>query len=190
VQEQIFEYLEEIEGIDASRFVFVDEAAANYSLVREYGRAAKGKRAYGRRPHYRGKRVSMIGALGFDGMRCGMFWDGYVDARAFDIFVSDYLIPSLNPGDVVVWDNFSVHKRWEYEKKINEVGAFLLFLPPYSPEFSPIEQAWSKIKNIMRKFAATCSDSLWEAFCSGYDAVTNENAQGWFKGCGCYHQLN
>ena len=132
----------------------------------------------------------MIGALGFDGMRCGMFWDGYVDARAFEIFVSDYLIPSLNPGDVVVWDNFSVHKRWEYEKKINEVGAFLLFLPPYSPEFSPIEQAWSKIKNIMRKFAATCSDSLWEAFCSGYDAVTNENAQGWFKGCGCYHQLN
>ena len=90
-----------------------------------------------------------------------MFWDGYVDARAFEIFVSDYLIPSLNPGDVVVWDNFSVHKRWEYEKKINEVGAFLLFLPPYSPEFSPIEQAWSKIKNIMRKFAATCSASLW-----------------------------
>ncbi len=189
MQEQIFEYLEEIEGIDASRFVFVDEAAANYSLVREYGRAAKGKRAYGRRPHYRGKRVSMIGALGFDGMRCGMFWD-VLGCPSFRDICLGLLIPSLNPGDVVVWDNFSVHKRWEYEKKINEVGAFLLFLPPYSPEFSPIEQAWSKIKNIMRKFAATCSDSLWEAFCSGYDAVTNENAQGWFKGCGWYHQLN
>jgi transposase len=106
VQEKIFEYMEEIEGIEASRFVFVDEAAANYSLVRLYGRAPEGERVYGRMPHYRGQRVSMIGALGFDGMRCGIFWDGYVDAEAFDIFVDDYLIPSLNPGDVVVWDNY------------------------------------------------------------------------------------
>lgn len=184
VQEKLFEYLEEIKEFDPSRLVFVDESSAHYHLVRTHGRAEKGKRAYGRKPNHRGKRMSMIGALGYDGLRSGMFWDGYVDGCAFEIFLDEYLIPSLHPGGVVVWDNFSAHKRWDFEKKINEADAFLVFLPPYSPELSPIEECWSKIKSMMRKFAATSADGLWEAFCVGFDAVTGVDAKGWFHHCG------
>lgn len=187
VQEKIFEYLEEVEEIERERIVFVDEAAAHYNLVRTYGRAPKGERAYGRKPNHWGQRISMIGALAWDGLRAGMFWDGYIDAEAFEIFVDDYLTPNLKPGDVVVWDNFSVHKRLEYERKINEVGAYLLFLPPYSPELSPIEHCWSKIKAIMRGFAATSADGLWDAFCVGFSAVTSKDARGWFEYCGYRH---
>jgi transposase len=184
VKESFLDYLDGIDGLDPKRFVFVDEAAANYHLVRTEGRAAKGKRVYGRRPHQRGKRISMLGALGFLGLVTGMFWEGYVDAEAFEIFVKDYLLPNVKPGDIVIWDNYSVHKRYEYEKMLNEKGVYLLFLPPYSPELSPIEQCWSKIKKIMRRVAATTVDGLYDAFCEGFLAVTAENAQGWFRGCG------
>lgn len=184
VQEKAIEYIDEIKVIEREKLVFVDEAAAHSHLVRTYGRAPKGQRAYGRKPNDRGKRISMLGALALDGLRTGMFWEGYVDAQAFQIFVDDDLIPHLKSGDIVVWDNYSVHKRIDFERKINAAGAFVMFLPPYSPELSPIKHCWSKIKSIMRGRAARCADGLWDAFCVGFDAVTPEDAEDWFKHCG------
>lgn len=125
----------------------------------------------------------MIGALGYNGLRCGYMWEGYVDDEAFRHFI-DELIKTLKPGDIVVWDNYSVHKNGEHIRRINEVGATVTFLPPYSPELSPIEECWSKVKHIMRNFAATCADGLWEAFCTALDAITPSDAKGWFHHCG------
>lgn len=188
--EKVIDFLEEVEEIDASRIIFVDEAAVNKGMARTHARAPVGQRAYGRKPHNWGPRYSLIGALGFTGLLCAMFWEGYVDKEVFIAFVQEYLVPELKKGDVVIWDNYSVHKGAEIARLIHDAGAVVLFLPPYSPELSPIEECWSKIKNFMKKAEARTKESLFEAFSQAYETISTSDAQGWFNNCGYHAQSN
>lgn len=184
VTEKILDYLVEIEGIEAQRLVYVDEAASDQAMEATHARAPKGERAYGRKPHNRGPRMSMLGALGLEGMLAGMMVEGYVDTQTFYLFVREFLLPQLKEGDVVIIDNYSAHKDLKIRDLLWEEGITLIFLPPYSPELSPIEHAWSKIKTYMKKAGARCKDSLFKAFSEAYQKVTASDAKGWFEFCG------
>lgn len=182
--EKIFDYLEEIEGIEAQRIVFVDEAASDQAMERTHARAPSGKRAYGRKPHNRGPRMSMLGALGLEGMLAGMMIEGYIDTQTFYLFIKEFLLPELKTGDIVVMDNYSAHKDLIIRDILWEAGVILVFLPPYSPELSPIEHSWSKIKTYMKKVGARCKETLFNAFSEAYQLVTASDAKGWFEYCG------
>jgi transposase len=157
----------------------------NLSLVREYARSSQGRRAYGSKPS-RTKNVSVVGAIS---LKKGLLsqWStlGYMDALTFDAFISQKLLPKLWAGAVVVMDNCSIHKSEELEALIQSVGAKLIYLPPYSPDFSPIENCWSKIKGILKTIGARTYGDLVKALETAFLSVTNKDLLGWFTHC-CY----
>lgn len=159
-------------------------------MSRSYARSPKGERAYGYRPYQKGKNTTIISTLGFDGIVATMVIDGYMDGDAFLAYVQQVLVPALSSGKVVVMDNLSSHKVSGVSEAIKNAGADILCLPPYSPELSPIENCWSKIKSILRKVAARDEDSLQEAIENSLNSVTSNDALGWFKNCGYCIALN
>jgi transposase len=130
--------------------IFIDESGVNLALTRLFARAPKGQRAYGKRPQKRGKNISLIGAISLSGVVTQINLIGTVDGLTFEAFIAQKLVPQLWVGACVVMDNCSIHKGKEIESLINQAGARLIYLPPYSPEFSPIENCWSKIKSLLR----------------------------------------
>lgn len=126
----------------------------------------------------------MIAALRLEGATAPMVIDGATDAAVFRAYVKHVLAPTLSAGDIVVLDNLSSHKNSEVEKMIQASGAEVRFLPPYSPDFNPIEKMWSKVKEILRTMKARCTEELYEAVRVGLERVTSEDARGWFKSCG------
>lgn len=126
----------------------------------------------------------MIAALRLEGATAPMVIDGATDAAVFRAYVKHVLAPTLRADDIVVLDNLSSHKNTEVEKMIQASGAELWFLPPYSPDFNPIEKMWSKVKEILRTMKARCTEELYEAVRVGLERVTDEDAKGWFKSCG------
>ena len=128
--------------------------------MRLYARALRGQRARGTRPHKRGKNVSMIGAISLKGIVASINLLGSTDQLTFEAFVIRKLVPNLWKGATVVWDNCSIHKGKEIEKAIVETGASLVYLPPYSPDFNPIENFWSKVKNTLRSIGARTYQAL------------------------------
>lgn len=171
-------------GIVAERFVFVDECSSNISLSPIFARAPRGERAHGRAPRNRGKNVSLICAIDASGVKPSMSVEGAVDARAFEAYVERFLAPTLKRGQIVVMDNLSVHKSRRVERSIEEAGATLLFLPPYSPDMSPIEEAFSKVKGILRKAGARTREALVEATGRALDAITPQDIRGFYADCG------
>jgi len=167
--------------IDAKRLVFVDESGCNISMAREYAWAPVGQRAHGHVPKNWGGNVSMIGALGFDGLRTLGTLDGAVDGEAFGVFVERFLAPTLNRGDIVLWDNLSVHNVVAAKAAIDAAGAQLVWLPAYSPDLNHIEQCWSKLKSILRSAAARTREDLDAAISLAMGAITASDAAGWFK---------
>lgn len=166
--------------------VFLDEAGVNLALIRLYARAAKGQRARGTRPHQRGKNVSMIGAIALKGMIASINLLGSIDGLTFEAFVIQKLVPQLWKDAVVVWDNYSIHKGKEIEKAIIAAGARLIYLPPYSPDFNPIENCWSKIKSILRSIGARNYKDLDSAISQAYSQVSSKDIHGWFShSCYC-----
>ena len=148
VQLARFEYWQLIRLIPAQDLVFLDESGVNLSLAREYARSSKGSRAYRSKPSQT-KNVSVVGAISLKkGLLSQWSMVGYMDALTFDAFISQKLLPELWLGAVIVMDNCSIHKSEEIEALIQSVGARIIYLPPYSPDFSPIENCWSKIKGI------------------------------------------
>ena len=168
----------------AGRLVFVDEAGAHVAMARRYGRAAPGQRAVGSVPQNWGDNISIISAMGREGLRATMTVEGAVDGEVFEIYVREVLCPSLAPGDVVVMDNLGAHRVEGVRLAIEAVGASLVFLPPYSPDFNPIEKCWSKIKTALRAAAARRREALDEAISKAISAVSADNAQAWFRSCG------
>jgi transposase len=148
--------------------------------------APKGERAFGRAPRNRGKNTTLIAALSSEGMRAPMSVEGATDSIAFEIYVEHFLCPALLPGQVIILDNLGAHKGGRVEELIKSRGCELLFLPSYSPDFSPIEEAFSKIKAIVRKAEARTREGLLEAIAQALEAVTRQDAKGWFAHCG-YH---
>lgn len=170
--------------LPARRLVFVDESGVNITLARRYGRAPGGQRAHGTRPINWSHNVSLIGALSTAGVVAVMSVAGSTDAAAFCTYLRQVLAPRLGARDVVVMDNLSVHKVREVRRIVSGSGARLLYLPPYSPDLSPIEQCWSKVKTYLRSRAARSYEALDEAITEALSKITVENARAWFKHCG------
>jgi transposase len=167
--------------------VFVDESGFNTSMTRLRARAPRGKRAYGRVPRNRGKNTTLIAAITLEGgMGESMSIEGATDAEAFEAYVEHFLAPSLCEGQVVVLDGLGAHRTEKVKELVQARGADLVFLPSYSPEMNPIEEAFSKIKQLVRKAGARVCEALVEAIGWALAAVTREDAAGWFVHAG-YH---
>jgi transposase len=164
--------------------IFVDETSTHTALTRRYARAPRGQRAYGRVPRNRGVNLSVIGALGLRGMIATLSVEGAVDTEGFDIFVSQVLVPALQPGDVVRLDNWTVHHASTIEQAGSTRDATVLFLPPYSPDFSPIEPCWANLKPFLRGCAARTRALLDDALTKALHTLSPEDFQGWFRHCG------
>ena len=169
---------------DAGRLIFIDETWAKTNLTRRYGRAPVGERLIDKVPHGHWKTTTLIAALGIGGVRCATLVDGAIDADLFEAFVQQVLVPQLRGGDVVVLDNLSSHKRVRTRQLIEAAGAELLFLPPYSPDFNPIEMIFAKVKQRLRSLACRTSEALWSAMQGVLDQVTRSDAANCFGHCG------
>jgi transposase len=157
VQLARFEYWKLLKDIPVEDLVFLDESGVNLGFIRKCARALGGARAYGETPTQRGRNVSVIGAISLKGLLAQWSCLGAVDALTFDAFIAQKLVPQLWPGAVVIMDNCRVHKSEELEALITAAGARLIYLPPYSPDFSPIENCWSKVKSILRRIGASAA---------------------------------
>jgi transposase len=178
----------EVEGIEAHRFVFLDECATNRGMTRLWTRAPRGDRAIGSVPRNRGVSTTLIGALTLEGLQVVMTVEGGTTQEVFEAFVERLLLPELLAGDVVILDNFSSHKSAHVKALIELVGAELIHLPPYHPDLNPIENAWSKLKQHLRSAEARNLEELDKAIADGADQITIEDTAGWFSHCG--YQLN
>jgi transposase len=156
----------------------------NIAMTRRYGRAPRGERVRDAVPKNFGRNVTILGSLSCHGLEAVMTVEGATDADVFRAYVTHVLVPGLQPNDIVVMDNLSAHKVSGIETAIQEAGATLLFLPPYSPDFSPIEQCWSKVKTLLRGIKARTREALDLALKGVIDAVSQSDAQGWFNDCG------
>jgi transposase len=171
-------------GIDPRRLIFIDETWAKTNMTRLRGRCARGERLVAKVPHGHWKTTTLIGALAIDGVRCSMVVDGPVNADVFTAFVGQVLCPRLLPGHIVVMDNLSSHKGARIRELIEAADAELVYLPPYSPDLSPIEPAFSKIKNLLRGLACRTTHALWTSMQPVLDAVTPTDAAHFFQHCG------
>ena len=169
---------------DVRRLVFVDESGMHTSMDRLRSRAPKGERAYGKVPRNRGKNTTLIASMSLWGMGEAMCIRGATDAKAFEVYVEHFLAPTLWEGQVVVLDGLGAHRPQRIRELIEERGAELVFLPSYSPDLNPIEEAFSKIKNILRKLGARSHEALLEAMGEALSKVTPGDAAGWFDHCG------
>ena len=143
-----------------------------------------GERLVAKVPHGHWSTTTLIAALGMEGIRCSTVVDGPVNADVFESFVDQVLVPELRPGDVVVMDNLSSHKRVRTRALIEACGAELAFLPPYSPDLNPIEMVFAKIKQLLRSLACRTREALWEGMQSVIDQITKTDAFNCFRHCG------
>jgi len=164
--------------------VFVDECGSNVGLAPLRARAPKGERALGKAPRNRGKNTTLLASMGAGGMGPSLAVEGATTKAVFEAYVGLVLAPSLSPGQVVVMDNLSAHKGERVRELVEERGCKLLFLPSYSPDLSPIEEAFSKLKARLRREGARTKEALVEAIGRALDAITPEDARGWFFHCG------
>ena len=153
-------------------------------MARLYGRAPRGERCRAPVPHGHWKTTTFVGGLTLGGIVAPMTIDGAMTGAAFLAYVEQVLVPALQPGAVVVLDNLPAHKPAAIREAIEAAGATLLFLPPYSPDFNPIEMAFSKMKAHLRRAAARTLPRLWDAIRDAIDAVTKSDARSFFTACG------
>ena len=179
------EYWEKVRDIKAEDMVFVDEAGSNLGMTPLYGRSLKGTRAYGKAPVRRGENVSMIGAIALKGLLVVTELLGATQAIQFEAFIANMLVPLLWSGASVMMDNARIHQEKFIRPLIEGVGAHLIFLPPYSPDFSPIENCWSKVKQIIRSLEPRNYTELHQAIQTAIESITLEDIHNWFTHC-CY----
>ena len=173
-----------LRGVDPKRLLFVDESSTNIALTPRYARAPRGERACGSAPRNWGKNVTLISSIGLEGMGPSMSIEGPSDTDSFGIYMREILAPSLRPGRIILMDNLSVHKGKWVRDLIEERGCQLWLLPPYSPDFNPIEEAFSKVKTLLRRAKARVLEALFEATEEALSAVSAEDARGYFGHCG------
>ena len=164
--------------------LFLDESGALTNLVRTYGRSDCGARCVGFAPQGHWKVMTAVAAVRLDGLMAPFTIDCPMDGEIFGVYVQQVLVPTLRSGDVVVMDNLTAHKRPQIKQLIEAAGAAVLYLPPYSPDFNPIEMIWSKVKRLLRSAAARTVDTLHEAFGDAMAAVTTGDIAGCFRHCG------
>ncbi len=159
-------------------------------MTRLRGRAPKGQRLVEKIPHGHWKTTTLIAALCVSGIHCSTVVDGAVNGDVFEAFVGQVLVPQLRPGDVVVMDNLSSHKRSRTRKLIEAAGATVLFLPPYSPDLNPIEMIFAKLKQLLRSLACRTREALWQMMQAVLDQITASDAANCFRHCGYTLQMN
>ncbi len=170
------QYWREIGQVKLENLVFVDETGSNLAMTRRYARSVRGSRAYNHTPYGRGQNVTLIGAMAL--------------RVAFKTYVTQVLVPNLWSGACVVMDNLPAHKVKGIREAIESVGATVIYLSPYSPDFSPIENCWSKVKEFLRARAARTYAQLDQAITEALEAVTTQDIIGWFTHCCCYISPN
>jgi transposase len=171
-------------GLDPQRLTFVDESGVNLALTRLYARAPRGVRAVGSVPQNYGQNLTVLAALNHRGLRAAMLIPGATDGEVFRVFVERVLLPELKRGDMVVWDNLGAHKVAGVAEALQAAGVTLYSLPPYSPDYNPIEPAWSKIKTLLRAAGARTRAQLYHALKAALAQVSAQDCRAWFRQCG------
>ncbi len=166
------------------RLVFVDEMGTNTSLHPLYAWSPRGYRARCSVPRNRGPNTTLLASMTAEGMGACLAVEGATTRIVFEAYIEKVLLPSLRAGQVVVMDNLSAHKGERIRELLESAGCELLYLPPYSPDFSPIEEAFSKVKGLLRKAEVRSREALVEAMGKALDAVTAQDARGFFEHCG------
>jgi transposase len=171
-------------GFAGGRLKFIDESGMNLALTRLYGRAAPGVRVVDSVPQNYGQNISLLAALGVKGVSAPMTVEGAVNTAVFRTYIEQVLGPTLEQGDIVVWDNLAVHKAAGIAEAIAARRARLQPRPPYSPDFNPIEQCWAKLKTALRQARARTRCALDVALKRALQTITPADAQAWFTHCG------
>ncbi len=164
--------------------VFVDETGSHTAMTPLYSYAPRGQRAYGKVPRNYGAIMTLIASLSLSGMGEALILDGAADGATFELYVEQILAPSLHAGQIVILDNLSIHLSPRVRQAVEARGCRLLFLPAYSPDFSPIEEAFSKLKSFLRRVGARSREDLQEAIAQALTLITAQDALGWFTHCG------
>jgi transposase len=164
--------------------VFIDETWASTNMARARGRAPRGERLRAAIPHGHWKTTTFIAGLRLDGVVAPLVLDGPINARAFEAYVEQFLVPTLSKGDIVVMDNLASHKRAKVRKLVETVGATVLYLPPYSPDFNPIEKLFAKLKALLRKAAERTVEALWRAIGDCLDRFSPRECANYFEAAG------
>jgi transposase len=169
------------EEIQAHRLVFVDEMGANISLAPLYAWSRRGERAFARVPRNWGKHITLLASMSLEGMGECLAVEGSTTTAVFEAYLERVLVPSLRVGQVVVMDNLSAHKGSRVRELIESRGCELIYLPPYSPDFNPIEEAFAKLKTLLRKAEARSREVLIEAMGQALEALTSRDARNFFE---------
>jgi len=184
VQQARAAFEEVLPTVPVAQVQVVDETGVNLGMVRRYGWAPGGRRVVGTRPLNVGPNISVIGSLELWGVTACLMSEGAVKGEIFKAFVEQVWAPTLKQGDMVYVDNVKFHKVEGVRELVEACGAELRYLPPYSPEYSPLELCWSKVKELLRSAAARTVDDLQEAIKIALDKITEKDIKGWFKHCG------
>lgn len=171
-------------GIPVRRLVFIDETSASTRMARLRGRSERGKRLIAKVPHGHWKTTTFVAALRSDGLTAPMVVDGAITGEIFLSYVRNQLVPTLRPGDIVVMDNLAAHKVTGVREAIESAGANVAYLPPYSPDFNPIELLFSKLKSLLRRDAARTVPELWDLLGRLVPVFTPHECTNYFNHCG------
>jgi len=175
---------ESMPELDAARLVFLDETWASTNMTRRRGRSPRGERLVMPVPHGHWKTTTFVAALRSNGLSAPTVVDGAMTGELFEAYVKQQLVPTLRPGDVVVMDNLAVHKRAGVREAIEGAEARLLYLPPYSPDLNPIEQAFAKLKALLRRAGERTVEGLWTLLGRLLDAFTPQECCNYLHHCG------
>lgn len=175
-------------GLDPDHLVFIDETWAKTNMTRPRGRSQRGTRLVAKIPHGHWKTTTFLAALRNRGLTAPLVIDGAINGELFLAYVEQQLVPTLQPGDIVVMDNLSSHKKAGVREAIESVGATVLYLPPYSPDFNPIEQVFSKFKWLLRSACERTVNALWNTCGKLLDEFSPDECRNYFRHCG-YHYV-
>jgi transposase len=170
--------------MDPAAFVFLDETGATTNMVRRYGWSPRGERLVDAAPFGHWRTTTFVAGLRASGIIAPLVLDGPMNGDAFRAYVEQFLAPALSPGDVVVMDNLAAHKVPGIREAIADVGASILYLPPYSPDLNPIEQMFAKLKALLRKAAARTRDALWDTIGQLLDAFSLTECRNYLRNSG------
>ncbi len=170
--------------LDPAKLVFIDETGASTKMTRAYGRSLRGQRCVASIPYGHWKTTTFTAGLRLNGMVAPMELDGPMFGDAFIAYIEQVLVPELAKGDIVVMDNLPAHKVTGVKQAIENAGASLLYLPPYSPDFSPIEMAFAKLKAHLKKAAARTINDLWKLIGKLIDEFKPDECENYFKAAG------
>lgn len=171
-------------GLDPDSLVFLDETWAKTNMTRTHGRSLQGTRLIAKVPHGHWKTTTFLAALRSSGLSAPMVVDGPINGDIFLAYVEQQLVPTLRPGDIVIMDNLSSHKKAGVREAIEAAGAKLVYLPPYSPDFNPIELVFSKFKRLLRSASNRTVDALWQTCGRLLHQFTENECRNYFRHCG------